>query len=360
MTVATEIQEAALGIRALEAALPPFSKPRGTSRQVDSIARAEQIARERLDRFDHHARKRLQVAYRKAGADIRRSLRAIMAKYPNGKWNYSDAVRFRDLARIFEEVRLRVGDLGFRSFRALDDDLADAFRYASGFSAYQLDTSTPPNIGVSFAAPPEPQVRAILDQSFEGARFSQKWGRVTNQMAQDIQTELMQSMVQGESIRDASRRINRVIGGSMSRSETIARTEFIRASTLGKDTVLNQNQDLLDPEHPKEWIITDDDLLCPTCEKIAGDDRYRLSDPQGMFHLPDGRVVPGPPAHPRCRCTPAPRTRSWSDLIDPSMKAPEGDIDERIIRNPDTGKNEIVDLPTYDAWAVDWAARRAA
>ena len=345
----------------LERTLPTFTrKTRRKSRQVDAIAHAEQLARERLSALDSAAQDRLAKAYRRAGREIRRTLRAIMAKYPQGKWNYSDAIRYGDLARIFGEARLRIGDLGFRTFRDLEDDLAGAYRYASGFSAYQLDIATPPNIGISFGSIPEPQVRAILDQPFDGKRFSQKWGEVTDEIAGKVQDSLVQSMIQGESIPDASKRLARVFSGGYERAVTISRTEMIRASTLGKDAVMGQNRDLLDDAHPKEWINTDDLRLCALCDAIVKDDRFRLAGADGMFTLPDGQRVSGPPAHPRCRCSPAPRLKSWADLIDPSMKAPEEDIDLRMIRNPETGKNELVDIPTYTAWSNEWELRRAA
>jgi hypothetical protein len=343
----------------LERTLPTFTrKTRRQSRQVDAIAHAEQLARERLSALDAASQNRLLKAYRRSGREIRRTLRAIMAKYPKGQWNYSDAIRYGDLARIFGEARLRIGDLGFRTFRDLEDDLAQAYRYASGFSAYQLDIATPPDIGISFASIPEPQVRAILDQPFEGARFSQRWGQVTNEMAQRVQGELVQSMIQGEGIPEATKRVMKVFQGEYARSITIARSEIIRASTLGKQQVIDENRDLIDAEHPKEWVVTDDDSMCEFCQAIQSDDRYRLAGSDHMFLLPDGRRVLGPPAHPRCRCTPLPRLKSWAELIDPSMKADEDDIGLRAIRNPETGKTEIVDLPTYERWSDTWEQHR--
>lgn len=351
----------AADLQLLEAALPPFSRrTRSTQRQIDSIAHAERVARNALTKLDALSGERLAKAYRRAGRELRRNLRAIMAKYPGGKWNYSDAIRYRDLFRTFEDVSLRLDDLGSQTLRGLEDDLVGVFRNASGYSTYQLDISTPPNIGVSFTGPNEMQVRSILDQPFDGQRFSQAWGEVNNGMAAELQQELSQSMLQGESVRDAAKRIDGVLNHGYARAERIARSELIRASTLAKDAVMSQNADLVDPAHPKEWIVTDDGRLCVFCDRIVSSDDYRLAGPDGMFQLPNGRRVQGPPAHPNCRCTTAPRMLPWSELIDPSMAAPEGDIDMRMIRNPATGKNEIVSIPTYDAWTFEWTGQRAA
>ena len=337
--------------------LPGFTTTASTKTQADVIAKAEAIAREQLMKQERAAMNRLQKAYRQTAADIKRQLRMIMGKYPKGRWDIGAAIRYRDLGRTHEFIRSRMEDLNFTGVRGLEDDLVVAFKKVSNISAYQLDVATPPDIGISFGTPSERMVRGILDQPFEGVRFSQKWGRVTNQVAMDAQAALTQSVLQGESIRDAAKRIDDVMVGGMSRAENIARTELMRASTLAKDSIYQQNRGVMDREHMKEWINTDDARLCVFCETIVANERYRLSDASGKFLLPDGRTVTGPPAHNRCRCTDAPRTVPWNDLI-PGMEAPEGDIDVRMIRNPKTGKNEIVPLAQWEEWATEHGLSR--
>jgi SPP1 gp7 family putative phage head morphogenesis protein len=81
------------------------------------------------------------------------------------------------------------------------------------------------------------------------------------------------------------------------RGETIARTEIMDALNAGQDEAWQQAQDegLLSDNATKEWIVTDDDLLCEECAAMDG-----KTVPIGD-DFPEG----DPPLHPRCRCTTA-------------------------------------------------------
>jgi hypothetical protein len=50
---------------------------------------------------------------------------------------------------------------------------------------------------------------------------------------------------------------------------------------------------LVGPDAMKEWIVTEDELLCPVCAPMDGE-RVKVGEEFS---------VGGPPAHPRCRCT---------------------------------------------------------
>ncbi len=84
------------------------------------------------------------------------------------------------------------------------------------------------------------------------------------------------------------------------RTESIARTETIRASTEGQLESWRQNREagLLSRALVKEWIVTPDDRLCPICAPLAG----VQADVDGLFTTTNGRVS-GPPAHQQCRCS---------------------------------------------------------
>jgi len=86
------------------------------------------------------------------------------------------------------------------------------------------------------------------------------------------------------------------------RAETIARSESIRASTIGQNIAWRQarDQNLLPTTMRRYWVITKHD----TCE-LCKDTRSGNKDGVGMdeaFQTPIG-PTDGPPLHPRCRCT---------------------------------------------------------
>lgn len=81
------------------------------------------------------------------------------------------------------------------------------------------------------------------------------------------------------------------------RAETIARTETIRAASLGQEAAWKaaQANGRLSVVSVKRWSVTADDRLCPICAPYEG----QTAPVGGLF--PNGTA--GPPAHPRCRCT---------------------------------------------------------
>lgn len=95
-----------------------------------------------------------------------------------------------------------------------------------------------------------------------------------------------------------------------SRAKSIARTETIRASSLGQQALWEQAEErgLLDrTKTRREWIVTPDDRLCSTCAAIPdlNEGGVGLDEP---FQLPDDADethVMEPPAHPNCRCATA-------------------------------------------------------
>jgi SPP1 gp7 family putative phage head morphogenesis protein len=81
------------------------------------------------------------------------------------------------------------------------------------------------------------------------------------------------------------------------RSEMIARTEIIRASSDGQIETWKQarQQGFLGQNARKKWLTTQDDRLCPQCAPLNG-----VSVPLDGLFL--GQVA-GPPLHPACRCS---------------------------------------------------------
>lgn len=83
------------------------------------------------------------------------------------------------------------------------------------------------------------------------------------------------------------------------RSETIARTETIRAANGGQQAAWDQASEagLIDGMK-KKWIITPDDRLCEYCLAIADTGPIDLDE-----KFTDGMIeVLTPPLHPNCRC----------------------------------------------------------
>jgi hypothetical protein len=92
------------------------------------------------------------------------------------------------------------------------------------------------------------------------------------------------------------------------RAENIARTETIRAANYGQQEAWRQAREagLLPAEARRFWVVTPDDRLCPECRQIPGMNKDGVGLDE-VYQTPFG-PLPGPPAHPQCRC--AQRLRS--------------------------------------------------
>jgi hypothetical protein len=86
------------------------------------------------------------------------------------------------------------------------------------------------------------------------------------------------------------------------RATVIARTETIRAANAGQDMAwkASTGAGMLPPGQKRQWLVTRDDRLCPSCAAIPGMNKEgrALDEP---FRSPEGAVM-APPLHPNCRC----------------------------------------------------------
>ena len=84
------------------------------------------------------------------------------------------------------------------------------------------------------------------------------------------------------------------------RAELIARTEIMRAVSLGQQEAWQQNKDdgLLDSRFIREWVTAKDERTCPLCRPMNGE----TAPIEGEFDTPVGSVMYPSMIHPQCRC----------------------------------------------------------
>ena len=280
---------------------------------------------------------------------------AIMAKiqlsFPGENWSLIEMQGGR-AAKLLNDINAEIGHLMSTSTAATTAAAAQQFQGSSKWAAYILDQATPPNISANLQLAPISSVQALVNTPFQGAQFSQRYGAVGDAMASDIRDQLTQSMINGESMDDAAARLDTVMGqagrGYTNRTLTIARTEIMRAQSLGSWNVYqNQNKDLMAGE--PAWHTTADDRLCPWC---LGRDGKTSAQIKALKLTARGKSDPfrgsaTMPLHPNCRCAWLPQLKSWKDLgIDIPDEAPD---DARSMRLPD-GKWGQVPVETFAAW----------
>lgn len=286
---------------------------------------------------DRNVRALLQ-AYDGLADELFASLGAEFARMGITNWDFvtmkalgRDTALLRDIIGQIERIR---GQLDVDTENAL----IRLFQEEAFRQFWMFDKSTPEPVIPKAPVVDAAGVRALISTPWEGAMFSDRIGLITTQMANDLQIELTRSMIAGESIADASERLEGIIGTARGRAEMIARTEIIRAMNLAREDVFEKNADVI---VDKVWKATLDDITCPICAPLDGTGEDEWSEDE------DG--ADGPPAHPNCRCVLIPVMKSFRDL---GVDVPEGLGDEEMaVRDPTTGKTVFQKYEPYSKWA---------
>jgi len=237
-----------------------------------------------------------------------------------------------DLARraqLLRQLEAEMATLAQQTGISLDDALVAAYQQGYAGRAWALDMATNPDVPVRLRPVlPANAIRAALLQPYLGTPWHEELGYNFAEYTTRIRRSVTASLMQGEGMAQAQRRLRDELGvvtdrrkgfrRNFYRTLLITRTEIMRASNLGALAVYEENQDIL---NGWEWVATKDERTCPICGGMDGK-RFKFGDVQ--MQPPSG-------SHPGCRCT-----------IVPVLK------DERLM-------NEVAGIrETYS----DWAARR--
>ena len=237
-----------------------------------------------------------------------------------------------DLARraqLLRQLEAEMATLAQQTGISLDDALVAAYQQGYAGRAWALDMATNPDVPVRLRPVlPANAIRAALLQPYLGTPWHEELGYNFAEYTTRIRRSVTASLMQGEGMAQAQRRLRDELGvvtdrrkgfrRNFYRTLLITRTEIMRASNLGALAVYEENQDIL---NGWEWVATKDERTCPICGGMDGK----------RFGFGDAQMQPPSGSHPGCRCT-----------IVPVLK------DERLM-------NEVAGVrETYS----DWAARR--
>lgn len=230
-------------------------------------------------------------------------------------------------AQLVRQLEAEMGALAQQVGISLDDALVAAYQQGYAGRAWALDQATNPDVRVRFhPVLPAQQIRAALLSPYMGTPWHEEMGYNFAEYTTRIKRSVTTSLIQGEGMAQAQRRLRDELGvvtdrrkgfrRNFARTLLIARTETMRASNLGALAAYEENADILSGW---EWTATKDERTCPICGAMDGK-RFKFNDPQ--LQPPSG-------SHPGCRCT-----------IVPVLK------DERLM-------NEVAGIrETYSEWAA--------
>ena len=294
-------------------------------RNVKALLSAFEVARDRL-------RQKLAVIFEQAG----------------DAWDLGTMEMTGRNATLAAEIERVINDLRNQLTGGITSAAVEQYQESLLRAAYMLDQATPSNIAINVPVIPLEAAHALVATPYRGAMFSQRIGMISNAMASDIRDELLQSMINGESMRDAAKRIEGVLGidgedSYWARANAIARTEIMRAQNMGRTSIYDDNRDIM--EDSDEWVATEDDRLCEWCMRRDGMTMDEIE--KAPYYDDPWENSTDLPLHPHCRCTSAPNLKSWKDL---GIDIPDDYGDEERAQRNEDGKWTIASATDYEDW----------
>ena len=186
------------------------------------------------------------------------------------------------------------------------------------------------NSQLNFTRVNENLVKEVLNDTFAGGNFSERYWQDKDKLAKALDSILIRGLASGKSYDKMARDIAKATDSSKKRSQTLVRTEGTRITSQ------SNLKNMVDSGVRKfEFIATLDNKTSNICSSMDG----------MIFNIEDAEIgVNVPPLHPNCRSTIAPYIEDFDDL----------EYDERAERDLITGKTEIIrsaDKLTYSDWA---------
>lgn len=258
--------------------------------------------------------------------------------------------RERELAA---QIERRLEELRGDWTRALRDGLLRQATQQALWEGYAIDQATPPSIRVDTRAMTATIPDAVVNSPWKGAMFSDRIWTLTDDIAREMQQQIGQGALLGEGVDEIVRRLSRldVLDGNLPPRyaiERLARTEIMRASDRARELSYAENSDLVTGE---EIVVSLDQRTCEICGPLDG---KLLDSDEAQDWLRAHDAESRAPFHPNCRCTTAPRLKPWGELL--GMGEAPDDLErfsdeERVIRNPLTGKSMLAPEQSFDEWA---------
>jgi len=222
--------------------------------------------------------------------------------------------------------------------------LSNAFETASISAIQQADA-------LSLAIPNEVQnlgyqIKGMSDASINetlrstlinGSTIEETVTGFVDDFDRKVTQQLRIGISDGETISQLTERVKGVINTKTNNAQTIARTVQTAVSSEIREATFEANSDVV---KGYEWVSVLDSRTSAICRALDGE-VYELDDPKRRI----------PPAHPNCRSTITPITKSWQELGIEAGEISPGTRRALDYTNVAKGEGIKVDAKTdYTAW----------
>ncbi len=164
-------------------------------------------------------------------------------------------------------------------------------------------------VGVTFSRLPTSTVQSLVGHLQDGSPLKELLDTLAPEAAKGVRDALASGVARGEGSQVISREIRQAMGGPLSRTLTISRTETLRAYREATRQTYQANGRVV---QAWQWVASLSRRTCAMCLAMHMT-IHPLDEPMG--------------SHPNCRCVMVPVTRPWSELgfdgLDSEAPAPE-------------------------------------
>lgn len=255
-------------------------------------------------------------AYRQARLELQDRFIELLAQQG------ADKFEFAHLDGTLRSLDYAMRQLTSQTAQLRQTAIDDAYRQGReiGLAMLQIDRSiTVASLSLGIGLINRPMVEALI------GNVPQLAGKVSADVLNRVRHELTISAIKGDSIPQAARRVfstgltqeglKRPFSSVKARATVIARTEIIKASDAGYQSLVDQAQELIGEEIYDAWITAHDDRVdaeCRALEAGANPAYPSVSGHPGLYRR-DGGPRPVISSHSRCRCRRTPVLLSWLD-----------------------------------------------
>lgn len=194
--------------------------------------------------------------------------------------------RITRLDSLKTQIDIELNRKASRDYDIVKKGISDVYR-----DFYTITTSDFGLTGVNTVLP-DKVIRRLINQPWSGANFSERiWGNAET-LGKVLKQEIIQSFIQGISVKDLSDRIQNRFEADRKNTERLVRTELNHA--LNETTKLSYEEAEIEEY---EYLAEIDSRTSDICRELNGQ----------KFKMKDAKVgVNYPPMHPYCRSTTVP------------------------------------------------------
>ena len=161
-----------------------------------------------------------------------KQINGILATF-NGnmkEWSYSEIIKYNRLEKLKAELTKEIASLQKQNKNIIEKAKIDTFQ--NGYEANQ--TNYKEAIGVSIKSYDRNVIKQIVSKPFHALDFVETMKDLTYDTAKKVTNSIMQSLIQGWSLKKTTKVVYNAMSSSYGRAKTITRTEMFRSLSQGQ------------------------------------------------------------------------------------------------------------------------------